>query len=453
MADFTEDKPLLEAEEAISEALPAAEELLEELIEVRTENPPGSNYLECVLLLRERLAEMGLESQIVEVPAKELRDLGLPPNLPRPSIVASLGSPDPDAPILHFHGHYDVVPGESARMFHLHLEGDEAWGRGTADMKGGLVSMLLALKELRRLAPHLRGRVMLSIVPDEETGGQAGTGYLFKAGVLPQGSIGMLTPEPTGGEVWNGNRGAYSLMLTVHGKMAHVAVKHHGKNAFTGMVELAAMLEELRSQIEARHFAMEPPLDTPSSGAAPGSGSIVGTSNAGSAGTAGQPGEEDGEPDSVLLIGGICRGGTNFNVVPESVSFSIDRRYHPMEDGNEVLKELEAVFKRFRKAGWKLDVEWLQKGEASLTPPGSRLATALQKAVKLVEGSTPRFSLCPGVLETRFFVAHGTPGLAYGPGRLDLSHVPEERVSLQAILKVARVYLRTAWELVGPESR
>ncbi|MFH1144989.1 MAG: ArgE/DapE family deacylase [Candidatus Eisenbacteria bacterium] len=419
-ADPFADPDFMKAEEQIRGGRHSAIELLEELVQIPTVNPPGSHYLECALLLAERLRDLGFEPQTVELPHHERERLGLSVDNPHPSVIAVLepGGAPAMLPTLHFHGHYDVVPAPSPELFRLTSSGDRAFGRGTADMKGGIVAMLLALAALRPLRERLRGRVLLSLVPDEETGGEAGTAHLFRTGVLVPGGLGMLMPEPAGAVVWNGNRGAVSLLLTVHGKSAHVAVQHRGVNAFEGMLELGGLLRDLKQKVELRTFGED------------------------SLGLEGPP--------SVLLIGGVCHGGTNFNVVPHEAQFSIDRRFHAQESQAGVEKELDGVFRGFRRKGWKLEVAQLQRGAASLTPPDSPFARALATVVSEVTGHAARFTLCPGILETRFFLQHGIPGMAYGPGELEFSHQANEQVSLARILEVARVYARMAWMMVGP---
>lgn len=411
---------LQRAERQILGSLASAVELLEELVQIRSVNPPGEQYLECALLLAERLRDLGFEPRIVQVPAHELQRLGLPPDTPRPSVLAGLGPDGVETPTFHFHGHYDVVPADTDELFRLRIEGDRARGRGTADMKGGLVALLLAMSALRPYREKLRGRVLLSIVPDEETGGAAGTGHLFRSGALGGRGLGMLMPEPTGRVAWHGNRGAISHLLTLHGAMAHVSLQHQGHNAFEGLLELGGMLQQLKTEVEARRFD---PEDLGLEG-----------------------------PPSVMLLGGICTGGTNFNVVPETASFSLDRRFHPREPEQEVERELEAVYRRFRRKGWDLTVQWLQRGSASLTPSRTPLAESLAAVVQSVTGKPLEFKLCPGILESRFFLEHDTPALAYGPGRLEVSHTNEEHVSLARVLEVARVYARMAWLMLGPES-
>jgi len=99
-------------------------------------------------------------------------------------------------------------------------------------MKSGLASMLYAAAALKRLRVPLNGHVALVFVPDEETGGQRGSGFLAAAGRLGANGIGMLTPEPTSGVVWNANRGALTVRVTVQGREAHIGLLHQGRNAF-----------------------------------------------------------------------------------------------------------------------------------------------------------------------------------------------------------------------------
>src|SRR5438128_354869 len=66
------------------------------------------------------------------------------------------------------------------------------------------------------------GRIGIVLVPDEETAGPRGSRDLAARGVLGKDAIGMLTPEPTGGIVWNANRGAITLRATMRGQSAHV---------------------------------------------------------------------------------------------------------------------------------------------------------------------------------------------------------------------------------------
>ena len=172
--------------------------LLGELVSVPTENPPGKNYAECAKLLEERIRQLGL-------PCERLgsnSDQG--PEIPA-CLCASYGH-GPRA--VYFHGHYDVVPAQSEEQFRATRKEHFLFGRGTCDMKGGIVAMLYAMLALRECGRELDGRVHLVLVPDEETGGARGSASLAKQGLLGQDGVAMLLAEPTSGVVWNANRGA-----------------------------------------------------------------------------------------------------------------------------------------------------------------------------------------------------------------------------------------------------
>src|ERR1700676_4534930 len=108
--------------------------LLGELVAVPTENPPGKNYRACADLLENRLRQGGLECERLEAgePNKGTGDSPV-------SLVASYGRGER---VLYFHGHYDVVPAQSREQFQPSRTGRFLFGRGSCDMKGGIVATL-----------------------------------------------------------------------------------------------------------------------------------------------------------------------------------------------------------------------------------------------------------------------------------------------------------------------
>ena len=65
----------------------------------------------------------------------------------------------------------------------------------------------------------------------------------------------------------------------------------------------------------------------------------------------------------------------------------------------------------------------------------------------MVTGDVPRFELCPGLLEIRFYAAKGIPAYAYGPGLLSVAHGPNEYVDLRKVTETAAIYALTAMEM------
>jgi succinyl-diaminopimelate desuccinylase len=381
--------------------------LTRDLVSIPTANPPGRSYRQCVNLLAQKLADLGLEHAVVEVPDSTA-------SYPRFCLLGFLGE---GGGVLYFHGHYDVVPAFSRRQYRPRAKGNRLYGRGSADMKSGLVSMIYAVKVLKDCNVPLRGRVGLSFVPDEETGGALGSHYLAETDLLGRDGIGMLTPEPTSGVIWNANRGAISLRVTVKGKPAHVCTHYDGVNAFEHMLSVVEALRGVKHDVEPRrtHFNIRP----------------------------------EAARNSILLLGGQCEGGANFNVVPAECSFTIDRRINPEEDLDTERRRLLDVLDSLKQDGIDLWIDVLQEGRSSGTPEDSPVAQALSESVRDVLGEVPRFEMCPGLLETRYYTEKGIPAFGYGPGLLSVSHGPDEYVEIDRIVNCAAIYALTAARLLA----
>ena len=227
---------------AISRRAEEMNGFLRRLIAVPTENPPGREYAACVEVIVRELERLGLEPEVLEIPH------GMADQGPTQAVRCFHGS---GQPTLYFHGHYDVVPA-SPEQFEPREKGGKLFGRGSTDMKSGLVAMIHAVKALQDCNVELGGRIGLLMVPDEETGGALGSGPLARAGILGENGVGMLLPEPSSGVIWNANRGAITLRVTVKGKPAHVGLHFKGKNAFEGMIAAAGRLLELKREVETR---------------------------------------------------------------------------------------------------------------------------------------------------------------------------------------------------------
>jgi acetylornithine deacetylase/succinyl-diaminopimelate desuccinylase-like protein len=318
--------------------------------------------------------------------------------------------------VVYFHGHYDVVPAQSPEQFQPMRKEHFLFGRGSCDMKGGIVAMLYAILALKECKAKLDGRIALTLVPNEETGGESGSAWLAAQGRLGRGGIGMLLAEPTSGVVWNANRGAISLCVRVLGKSAHVALQHQGENAFDRMHRVVHRLQELKREVEQRLTSHN-----------------VGTEQ---------------ERNSILMLGGQSGGGTNFNVVPEECWFTIDRRINPEEDLEEERARLIAVLEGCKGEGIPLEWKVLQEGRSSANRRDDALGEALARSVRVVTGESPRFEMCPGLLENRFYVAQGVPACAYGPGLLSVAHGPKEYVDLRRVVECAAIYALTAKEML-----
>jgi succinyl-diaminopimelate desuccinylase len=373
--------------------------LVEELVRIPTENPPGRELGRCARVLRDAMDGLGFSSELVELaPAGSLEG---------PAIVR--GDVGSGAETVYYHGHFDVVPAQSASQFEPERGGGRIAGRGSADMKGGLVSMLYGAAAARELGLLDRRRIVFHFVCDEETGSTTGSGHLRDAGLIDPAAVAMLTAEPTGGVIWHACRGAITLRVRTSGREAHVGYVHEGVNAFEHMIRVAEPLTALSRELLAKRTSF--------------------------------PVESEEAAGSMLVVGGQAGAGAGFNVVPGSAWFSIDRRFNPEEELDEELARLTGMIDEAAEAaGAEVEVEVLQAQPSGRTEEDHPAAQALARCVEAVEGGPARFRLCPGVLDTRWYSQLGIPAFAYGGGRLEVSHGPDEYIEEAAMHSCAAVY-------------
>jgi succinyl-diaminopimelate desuccinylase len=361
--------------------------LLEALVRVPTENPPGRELGRCARVLRDALERLGFSPELIE-----LAPTG---SLEAPAIVR--GTVGSGADVVYYHGHFDVVPAQSASQFEPERRDGKIVGRGTADMKGGLVSMLYGAAAARALGLLDGRRIVFHFVCDEETGSTAGSGHLREAGLIDPDAVAMLTAEPTGGAIWHAWRGAITLRVRTSGREAHVGYAHEGVNAFEHMIRVAEPLAALSHRLL--------------------------------------------EEDSMLVVGGQAGSGAGFNVVPGAAWFSVDRRFNPEEELERELARLTGMITEAADAaGARADIDVLQAQPSGSTDRDHPAARTLAECVEAVEGTGATFQLCPGVLDTRWYSQLGIPAFAYGGGRLDISHGPDEYIDEVAMRRCAAVY-------------
>ncbi len=354
-----------------------------------------------------------------EVPRE--RAHGLLGRLPgaRPGGTAGSG-----APSLLLLGHADVVPpGDPALWttdpFSGEVRDGELYGRGSCDMKGGLVAALVAASAIARSGVPLDGDLLLASVVGEEDGG-LGTFGLLRHGVTAD--AGVIT-EPTDLHVIPANGGALTFRLSVPGRAAHGSRRTEGVSAVDKLPLVLAALADLERE---RNTDVDPlmsrwDLAYPIS---------VGRVQAGDwASTV---------PDLLVAEG---RYGV-------ALDESVDAARTALED---------AVARAGAADPWLAEhpvrVEWWGGQFApGRTDPGHPLVGATRRAhaaaapgIRPAEvfggpyGSDLRLLTGPG----------GIPTVQYGPGRVDLAHAPDERVPLADVAQVARACALLALDWCG----
>lgn len=400
----------MELKLALTEVLALHKEAIlafsQDLIRVANENPPGDNNRDCIDRICQELDYLGFSYQIVEAPGY--------PGCPRYNLLSFYGAAQRT---LYFHGHCDVVPAQSREQFNPRMENGRLYGRGSADMKSGLAVMIYAMHLLKELKVSLTGRIGLCIVSDEETGSTGGSHHLDQMGLLGQNAFAMLTPEPTGGVIWNANRGAVTLQITVRGKSAHVGLQHQGVNAFEKMLSVATALNAMKDEVEQHKTGYR----------------IL----------------PEAAARSILMLGGRVEGGTNFNVVPDACMFTLERRFNPEEDLESERERLFSLLEKFQQQGIKVEVEVIQEGHSSGTLEEHPVARVVAETIQTATGERPIFELCPGILETRWYARKGIPSFAYGPGSLELAHGPNESIKVEHIYHYTLIYAFLAARLLS----
>jgi acetylornithine deacetylase/succinyl-diaminopimelate desuccinylase-like protein len=383
-------------------------ELLIRLVAIESENPPGRKLSECAEVLRAQMDRLDLAPEVIEIePAGGIAD---------PRIVR--GTVGKGERLIYFHGHFDVVPVQDRAQFAARRVDGTIVGRGTADMKGGIVSMLYAAAAARDLGLLGDGRIVIHLVCDEETGSSVGSGYLREHDLIDPAALAMLTAEQSGEVIWNAAKAALSLRVDVRGRPIHVGQAVKGINSFLHMLEVAAPLGVYARQMSQRHTRY--------------------------------PVGQDQAPGTMVVVGGQSGGGSNFNVVPARTWFTVDGRFNPEENLDDELARITGLINGAAvAAGADVSIEVNQFAPAADTSLDCPAAQSLRRCVTAVTGAPSRHELCAGCLDTRWYAPLGIPAFGFGPGTFEVSHGPDEYVEEDALRRVARVYALFAAELLG----
>ena len=375
-------------------------ELLQALIRIPTLNPPGEAYEDFVIEFRARLDAYGYTTEVHDVPEADLPALApFGEGLPRPNLLATLNRGD--GPVVHLNGHYDVVPvGNDWTRDPFGGELSDGWihGRGAADMKSGLAAQVIAVEALRRT--EWAGTIVHSAVPDEETVGvrNAGMGWLVEQGLVKADAL--IITEPFGPDgVGIGHKGAIWGEITLHGKQAHGSSPRLGSNAVEAMARyLYAIDRHVRPLLEARvtDYGVTPD-----------------------------------EPRATLSFDTI-RGGVATNIVPDRCMVTFNRRLVPGEDLDAAREELLAPLKAL---GLPYDYHETYSTQPVLVGEEEPVVQAACRAVRAL-GLEPRILISAGSDDQRFVVQDAgiTNSLVYGPGTTGLSHMSDERISVDDLV-------------------
>ncbi|MGB4274667.1 MAG: ArgE/DapE family deacylase [Bacillota bacterium] len=387
--------------------------LLVRLIRIRSENPPG--YMdEIAAFIKDYLAQHGID-------AYEVRASDDHPQ----SILASIGTGSPG---LILNGHMDVVPaGDGSKWrfdpFSGTIHDGKIFGRGTSDMKGGLAGIMYAMACAAKHIDRLGGSVVFSAVPDEETMGVWGTGWLVQSGHLAGDAC--IVAEPTSdGDVEVGQKGTLWVKVVAQGVPAHGSLSPYvGENAIAKLLPFVSELSTLREVLPDIPEALKETMAASKNLAR----SLLPVAGA----------EE--VLDHVTCNLGIIRGGTKINMVPERAELDLDFRLPIGLSSERLLKELDKLVKRTLGDAGSIEVLW--RSEANYTDPGERIVRVVADNIEGVLGRQATATFQWASSDARYFRNAGIPTLQYGPANLDGIHGYNENVDVEDVINSAKVYL------------
>ncbi|HZP60319.1 MAG TPA: ArgE/DapE family deacylase [Opitutaceae bacterium] len=388
--------------------------LLQTLVRLRTVNPPGENYDAITSLLARELAALGLATRRFTLPSSLLKK-HLPPDQwdhPRFNVLGRWNAGA--AKTIHFNAHYDVVPAgggwRHGDPFSGSLERGWIYGRGTADMKGSIASLLLALRALRATRTAPRCNVEVSFTADEETDSALGAAWLVQQAGL-QADYAVVMEGGEGRAICCGHNGVLWFNVIVHGRAAHGSKPEHGINALEKMSALVLALEDYKKLIARRAFV------TP----------------------------EGKTMRPTLNIGGVFAAGpgVKINTVPAFASFTLDRRVIPVEDHDAAERELRAFLSATARKipQCRITVEKISENFSCFARPDDPFFAAMAGSVGRVRRTRPVFSVSTGFNDMHFFSHHlKIPTLGYGPGGENY-HAVDERAPVRDLVLTAKIYL------------
>ena len=415
---------MLERVESMAEEIVA---FLQELIRIPTVNPPGENYAACAELIGSRLDQFGYDVKYIAAEGRAEHTK----QHPRVNVIGALRD-SPPRPLLHFNGHFDVVPvgdGWTMDPFGGVVRDGKVFGRGATDQKAGIAASIYAIEAIRRAGVRLHGTVEQSGTVDEESGGFAGMAYLAEQGYVSRDRTDfvILTEPLNVDRVCLGHRGVYWFEVATLGRIAHGSMPFLGVNAISKMADFIAAVEnELKPALHSRTTAM--PVEPPEA--------------------------RHASININSISGGQASSGFQTPCVADRCEAIFDRRVLLEEPMEEVRGEIHEILEKLaRDPDFRYELNELMTVLPIQTDASSKLVTTMSGAVRDVRGTDPPLIASPGTYDQKHVMRLGfvEQCIAYGPGILHLSHQPDEYCRVDHLVDGAKAMVLAAMRLLGAE--
>ena len=345
----------------------------------------------------------------------------------RPNVVATVEGAG-DGPTLTLGGHIDVVdvePDEWERdPWSLTVEEGTLYGRGAADMKGGVAAYVAAVEAIQRVGVELDGDLILQSTIEEEAGGIGGALAVLERGYRPDAAV--ITEPFDVPNVGIASAGVMYFRVTVHGKSAHAAWGHTGVNAIGKATKVYEALEELDAERKAR-------IDYPPAYAA----------------------DPDLKGNVTNINVGIIEAGDWPSTLPAEVEMQGRVGFPPGETREEVRDQIETAVREAAEADeWMRDhppeVEWFGWAcQPHEVPEDAEIVQLSLDNAEAVCGE--RGSLVGGnaSLDERFFQRYyDVPVATVGPWGANL-HGADEHTTAESLVETAQTVAGIALDYCG----
>ena len=316
-------------------------------------------------------------------------------------------------PLFAFAGHTDVVPAGNedawnTAPFEPTIKDGFLYGRGAADMKGGLASMVTATENFVKENPNHNGTIAFLITSDEE--GVAINGTVKVMDYLKENNQKIdfcLIGEPSssailGDVIRNGRRGCLNGSLTVKGKQGHIAYPQLANNPIHLVTPALNQLCDEEWDNGNEHF-----------------------------------------PATSLQISNIHSGYGVTNVIPGELEVLFNFRYST-ETTQELLQK--RVVEILDDYDFEYSIDWQHSGFPFLTPKG-RLVDACAEAISNVKSIEPELSTSGGTSDGRFIAQEGTQVVELGPVNATI-HQVNESVLVQDLEDLSRIYSKVLTKIL-----